>query len=423
MPQLLTSTLNPNITINSNYVTWDLSVNNLDVSLNVQTSSLIPSSNGGSRSDVPYNFTIVNIAANATARGIYYPTPYSGQVCLLTNNNTSPYSLSLYSGATSSWIQIANGFNYLIKSSGGTEYLPVPTYFDVDGSTIISYPLSGGYTMFSFTALQATTTYTFIPYFNKNVQYLVVAGGGGGGEGGGGAGGLLSGTLPVINGTAYTIYVGAGGLGCYAGYNQGPGVAGTATNGGNSAFASAFASFVAIGGGYGGAQGNGTTPATGGGNGGSGGGGRRDNGPGGGSGTPGQGNNGGTTPGSPYRGGSGGGGAGSVGGNGSGGANTSEAGGVGGNGLPNSITGTSIYYAGGGGGGIEPPQAYATGGGYGGLGGGGRGGKNVNSTPSLFPTSGVNGLGGGGGGIAQVSAGANYAGNGGSGVVIIKFLT
>lgn len=51
------------------------------------------------------------------------------------------------------------------------------------------------------------------------VEYLVVAGGGGGGggsfygSGGGGAGGLLTGMVPVVAGTSYTVTVGAGGAG------------------------------------------------------------------------------------------------------------------------------------------------------------------------------------------------------------------
>ncbi len=54
---------------------------------------------------------------------------------------------------------------------------------------------------------------------STNVQYLVVAGGGGGGGGawagaGGGAGGVRTGSTNMTAGTAYTITVGAGGVGC-----------------------------------------------------------------------------------------------------------------------------------------------------------------------------------------------------------------
>ena len=60
------------------------------------------------------------------------------------------------------------------------------------------------------------------------VEYLVVAGGGGGAGtygGGAGAGGLLTGIVPVVAGTSYTVTVGGGGNGGAASADGAAGVA------------------------------------------------------------------------------------------------------------------------------------------------------------------------------------------------------
>ena len=101
----------------------------------------------------------------------------------------------------------------------------------------------------------------------------------------------------------------------------------------------------------------------------------------------------------------GGGGSSAIGSNGSGGT-----GGNGGAGTANTITGSSVLYAGGGGGG-----ASATGGTN--AAGGGTGGVNGNAGAAGTANSGS----GGGGGAGNLTAGQNFAGgNGGSGVVIIS---
>jgi hypothetical protein len=244
---------------------------------------------------------------------------------------------------------------------------------------------------------------TFTPTQSITCDYLVVAGGGGGGaRGGGGAGGFRStvtatgggGSLETplsLTATAYTVTIGAGGVGAI---NTGSPV--NAASGTNSV----FGSITSTGGGNGAGDSNYTQAA---GNGGSGGGASATSGAAStaGTGTTNQGYAGGTTSGG--TGGGGGGGAGAVGSNGS--ANTGANGGAG---VASSISGTSVTRAGGGGGGGN------TTGGSGGSGGGGAG---VSSTGT--GVSGTVNTGGGGGGCT--SLGTNTAGAGGSGIVIVRY--
>lgn len=233
------------------------------------------------------------------------------------------------------------------------------------------------------------------------VEYLVVAGGGGGAgrhAGGGGAGGMRFGTFSITQ-KSHTITVGSGGLG--AANNEGSAIAYSGQN-------SIFSSITSIGGGRGGD--NATAPASGG-SGGGGNGGANNTGA---SGTSQQGNAGGNGGGS-YAGG-GGGGAGSA-----GNSNNGSSAGAGGNGLANSITGTSIVYAGGGGGGGWTGNAFGAGGSGGGGAGSGTNGTDNSSTQGVKGRNGTDGLGGGGGG-GGIETNANAGGgNGGSGVVIIAY--
>ena len=234
------------------------------------------------------------------------------------------------------------------------------------------------------------------------VEYLVIAGGGGGGGGGnqrgggGGAGGMQTGTMTVTAQT-YSITVGAGGAGNSSG--------GIGSNGSNSVFSS-VTSTAGGGGGY--SNSNGLSGGSGGGGGGKGGdwvGGS------GGAGTSGQG----------YRGGSGtlgaggGGGKSEVGNDGGMPAGWHSFGGAGGDGIANSITGSSVFYAGGGGGGSNDGGINAAGG----AGGGGAGGayKCCGSSCSV----GTANTGGGGGGAGGTDGPQNNGCNGGSGVVIIAY--
>jgi hypothetical protein len=226
------------------------------------------------------------------------------------------------------------------------------------------------------------------------VEYLVVAGGGGAGNnggGGGGAGGLLTGIVPVVNGSPITVTVGGGGA-----TSPSSGVAGF--NGAASVFAS-ISSAGGGGGGYG-------APGTAGVSGGSGGGGSSYSsgvsfGTGG-QGVAGQGNAGGNAK---YGGtvniyDAGGGGAGAPAVSNPGTATTFIA--AGGAGIASSISGTVTAYAGGGGG-------YGDSGGIaavGGPGGGGAGGYQASGSAGTVNT------GGGGGG---------NGGAGGSGIVIVSY--
>jgi hypothetical protein len=232
---------------------------------------------------------------------------------------------------------------------------------------------------------------------NLSVDYLVVAGGGAGGYdcgGGGGAGGYKYSTgFSCSGGSANTVIVGAGGA---RGLNRGQ-------SGSNSV----FDSITSTGGGSGGGRITGFVTGD---NGGSGGGGGGDNLGAGGSASPaGQGNAGGrglaaTTP------GGGGGGAGAAGTNTTG----ESAPGNGGNGLTNSISGTSVTYAGGGGGGYNA-------GNNGGTGGGGYGGGASSINPGRAAQAGTASTGGGGGGGSNGTAASVYGNNGGSGIVIVRY--
>ena len=253
-----------------------------------------------------------------------------------------------------------------------------------------------------------------------SASYLVVAGGGSGGNGddrggGGGAGGYLTNVggsaITLSGGQVYTITIGAGG----AAATGGPNPWDEGNDGNNSVLSGSGISTVtatAGGGGGGGTSNSGIGRA-----GGSGGGGASTSGSGtgavGGAGTSPQGNNGGQGSNDAAQYGSaGGGGAGAVGGNGSG-----SGAGNGGVGLANTITGSSVYYAGGGGGCTDagsPSQNDGAGGNGGG--GAGNGGTSGNATAGTANT------GGGGGGAGQATP-AVSSGAGGSGVVILSVPT
>ena len=195
----------------------------------------------------------------------------------------------------------------------------------------------------------------------------------------------------LYNGSAspISVIIGAGGTAAPVG--------GSATNGGDST----FASLIAYGGGKGGLNGDGNY----GGNGGSGGGAGEDiNNYG--TGVTGQGNRGGASNDSaPNYGAGGGGGAGAVGGSG-----TSTTAGNGGDGLEINISGTATYYAGGGGGGAF--QGSNSTGGQGG-GGAGKGGDAAGGAGTANT--------GGGGGAGGYQTTDQAGGAGGSGIVIIRY--
>ena len=241
-----------------------------------------------------------------------------------------------------------------------------------------------------------------------DAEYLAVAGGGAGGYpagsgsagvGGGGAGGLLTnyeGTAIAINpGSVYTITVGEGGAANVGGGN----------NGEDSVISGAgITTITAVGGGVGGGN-TGQDCGTGG--------------SGGGTYAPTSGTGCAGTAGPPRQGyaggdadntaGSGGGGASEV-----GASPVNPEGGAGGDGLANSITGSSVTYAGGGGGGgTQTPAA-------GGSGGGGEGGTYYLTVDAADP--GTDGLGGGGGGGTYTTAPSETGpgADGGNGIIILR---
>ena len=318
------------------------------------------------------------LVANDLVSGYFYIIYYDGtNFQLLGVSNTlvsltlSGTGVQLTSTSTGAWkmpvgttAQRPTGASGLIRMNSTTSN---PEWYDATTSAWLQFSQPAGY----------------------SVNYLVVAGGGGGGAGyagGGGAGGLLSSSATLSSGTAYTITVGSGGAGSSSG-------SATGTNG-NSSVLTGFA--TAIGGGGGGSY----NLAANGNSGGSGGGAAHT-----GStvaaGTSGQGNAGGTS--ASGIAGAGGGGASAVGSN----VSVAQTGGAGGAGLANSISGSSVTYAGGGGGGSGTGT-----GGAGGAGGGGAGGTSAVGTAGSANT-------GGGGGGGAVSA---NGGNGGSGIVIISYL-
>jgi len=262
----------------------------------------------------------------------------------------------------------------------------------------------GDYTVHTFLS---SGTFTVPTGQSGNVEYLVVAGGGGGGGapggGGGGAGGMRHSASPgtpdhAVTAQAYTITVGDGGA------------SGTLLAKGDSGGDSVFDTITSAGGGGGGSE---NINAASGGSGG--GGGQKRN-----STARAAGGAGDTPDTTPDQGHDGGSGVVNLAASGGGGG-SSTAGidgiadglisGAGGAGTANSITGSTVYYAGGGGG--------ASGGGTGasgGVGGGGAGGSD-----GLVGVKGTANTGGGGGGMEADNSGT--AGYGGSGIVIIRYLT
>jgi hypothetical protein len=299
-----------------------------------------------------------------------------------------------------------NALGSNLEGQGGTGIVII-RYRKVSSELVVSGTIAGTtdrYIQLPYSGTGATKDYTITTTENLICDILIVGGGGGGGASigsGGGGGGLQYYTGLTITANTYTISVGNGGVG--------------ATNylarGANGVNSTAF-SYTAYGGGGGGGQSwvynqtntAGGTLQTTSANQGSGAGGTRyktlGN-----TGTSGQGNSGGNASSDQMVAG-GGGGAGGV-----GGTAQNTIGGLGGVGIYNSITGSSIGYAGGGagsGGNEVKYGALATE-------GGGNSGTSNGTGAFLIGSSGTNGRGGGGGG------GVDSGGNGGSGIVIIRY--
>lgn len=343
----------------------------------------------------PYNFSVVSIFVDATARDTAIPSPYTGQMCFLSGSNKVQYwNVNWYNVNVQPNSPIVTGFTI------ATQYEII--YLNAS-NTVITAPTLDGFTVVRFFPTTTTSGTITIPN-TASTDYLVVGGGGGGGGaafvtfngGGGGAGGLLTATDLMVASTSYSVSVGQGGT---AGA-----IAGSGGSGANSSLFVDSGLKTSTGGGGGGGGVAGVSGGSGGG------GGWNTVVKAGGAGTVGQGNNGGSStisPAYPYSGGGGGGSA--VG---------SSANGQGGVGTSSSITGSAIFYSGGGGGGASTgvdigANPLPTGG----NGGGGNGG--YKSGPAVAPVAGTNGRGGGGGGRGNWTSLAGAAG--GSGVVIVRF--
>ena len=287
-------------------------------------------------------------------------------------------------------MRINTELNVLELYNGTSWYtLNVIAYLTATGGTIT---YSGNYAIHTFST-SGTFTPTFVPS-GSSVEVLTIAGGGGGGwdlGGGGGAGGLLyNSAVTAIQGTAYSIVVGAGGA--YSATQN--------TNGINGTNSTAFG-ITTLGGGGGGSYGT----ATAGSSGGSGGGGGSNTSAGGagGAGTAGQG----------YAGAAGTGGLATYGvpggGGGAGGAGATI--GVGGVGIVNPIVGSTIgelitgsyWVAGGGGAADDGATTY--------IGVSGKGNASTNASKNPIANTGGGGYG----------PGTSFGGSGASGVVIIRY--
>jgi hypothetical protein len=308
------------------------------------------------------------------------------QSVLIGASGTASDTLDVHSNSTNKGITVDNTPDEVYGTGGDT----IGNY--TDGATTYRYH--------KFTTLGAATFVAPSPA--RNVEVLVIGGGGGGGScfntpggGGGGAGGYqTNSSYSLTGGQSVSVTVGDGGLG-------GQSLAGAL---GSSGQDSVFGTITAIGGGGGAGWTGGSTNGR---NGGSGGGGVLN----GSVGTGSQGSNGGS-PDNTNQAGGGGGGAFAVGSNASGGN-----GGNGGAGIANTITGSSVSYAGGGGGG----GGYTTGrsGGTATHGGGNGGGL-----PNGFQgVAGTPNTGGGGGGSGGASTPNTKGGNGGSGIVVVRYIT
>jgi hypothetical protein len=473
-----------NLVVNGNASVQALSCTNQTNNTYLTTGNINATLANPTRTDVSYNFSVVNLTDTSNNLLTYYPNSYQGKIGFTTSTNI------LYAYKNSNWISPGTKMSISVSgnsssgsySSGGYTYsYAVWTASAPAGGTFnVTYPPtnSSGNT---FTSAITINSLSNNPVLNT-IDFLIVAGGGGGGAGlqggGGGAGGLISSTSAIGatgggNGTnigpfiassltSYNVTVGAGGLG-------GKFIASPSTGnqppapGGNSSIS--FCPLVVVGGGSGAGEQNSGNPLTqnyaatfesrywpqpfyfstqtpvypftgsyGGLSGGTGGGGAH--------GGPGLNAAGGGMVYQGYSGGAGysglypgnnsyyiGGGGGGAGGSGADANGTTQIAGSGGIGLVNTITGTAVGYAGGGGGSSRSGTSSLT---YGGNGGtangstiGGNSSYSSNNPTSGYGTNGAANTGSGGGASSgnTPSTSTPSGGNGANGIVIIRWIT
>jgi hypothetical protein len=364
------------------------------------TGSDVQTSGGLAFANIPGAGNTANTFGNIA---IYIPN-YAGSTAKsfstdLVSENNSPSTFVQFMLFASLWSETSpiNSISFVDWNSANLAAGSSISLYGINRQQAIGAPkalggqisFANGYWYHSF-----TTSGSFTPLTNLDVDGLVVAGGGGGSNyftGGGGAGGVRVFSANGFNpNSSYAVLIGAGGAGAQPSVISGN--------------LSSFSGYSATGGGAGKRWSGAANP-----NGGSGGGGALNFEAGG------TGNVGGYTPPEGFSGGAGGktgGNEATGGGGGAGGAGVSSSGSgtVGGNGGIGVVWAGS-YYGGGGGGGSRSSTP-----GTGGLGGGGNGGQNANGT------SGQAGTGGGAGGSAVENLGSpGTMPNGGSGIVVIRY--
>jgi len=419
--------------LSSKTITLPATVAGLGTGINVtnQITGVVPAANLGSGTASSSTY----LAGDSTYKALseYDDNKIQSNIALLgfkcaVNGSLAKYNLQdqiidEYEDATG--IDAGNSTNETLDSGSYSGSAVVSPTQDADATGT-----DGDYTWYKWTDTASTGSYT--PAGNHDADFLVIAGGGGGGGdaanggGGGGAGGYRNSfaseatggggsneaAVSLVNGTTYTITVGAGGA-----------AGGTGSDGGVSSITgSDITDITTVGGGGGATAGSGGSGGVGR-SGGSGSGKGRDAGSAGtgGAGTANQGYAGGTAGGSTASSAGGGGGAGAVGYDGhypDGAADpwtTGDTWANGGVGLTSSIDGSATFRGGGGAGSYENSAGV----GQQPQGGNGGGGNGATSSTENAGTAGTANTGGGGGaGKWAVAAGA-----GGSGIVIIRKLT
>jgi len=147
----------------------DLSANNLVNVNNLTVSRANP------QTDASYNFTVVRISTDASARDIAIPNPYYGQLCLLLNTNI----LQLYNNGA--WFRLAGQLANDVTISNNVGGTTATTYLD-SGFNSVASPVSNGYTVIKLTCTSNITpaTSTLTPTAAVAIPSSLVSGDGAG---------------------------------------------------------------------------------------------------------------------------------------------------------------------------------------------------------------------------------------------------